>query len=126
MQFYDPLTSNAPAKPEMALTRMAAGADDLEGVHGDSFPPEDLLKAAAATPEKRRLRERKRLKNDPRRPTNLPEESAKDAAAESWDFGADPMLWARARYGERTPKEKLFSDATPYRTSGLLGRLFGR
>ncbi|MEO1291581.1 MAG: hypothetical protein AAFV62_01910 [Pseudomonadota bacterium] len=33
---------------------------------------------------------------------------------QSWDFSEDPMLWARARYGERTPKEKLFADAVPF------------
>ncbi|MCI4660918.1 MAG: hypothetical protein MRY63_03735 [Neomegalonema sp.] len=32
----------------------------------------------------------------------------------SWDFSEDPMLWARTRFGERQPREKLFPEAKPY------------
>lgn len=93
-RYYDPIR---PLDPEIA---------------GDCFPPAEILKSLANAPERVRRREDARLAGDARRPQSATGAAAASAAAappgddaaacettQSWDFGADPMLWARTRYG---------------------------
>lgn len=39
-------------------------------------------------------------------------EIARDA--DSWDFGADPMIWARSSYGKRDLSAARFDEARPF------------
>lgn len=134
MRFYDPF-DDGPFVKATARRRDAVPAapralnlvvDDISGEL--RLPISD--KAAAFSEVAQRVRSGRRDRLDAAERARRVDVAIKPLDAECWDFGLDPMHWARVRYERWETTETLLDKATPFetpfkKTGGFLAQIFG-